>query len=116
MHYFMGLYDSPFDLMSSGEKTVDVRLYDRKRRLLSVGDMITFNKLTNPLEDITVRVKKLTQFSTFKELFETIPASDIGHKGRTVDELLNETYALYSPEKESEWGTLAIEVEKVETT
>lgn len=112
MHYFMGLYDQPFELMASGKKTVEVRLYDRKRRQLTVGDTITFNKLTNPFEDVTVRIKNLTRFPTFKEMYEAIPGEIMGSEHMTLEEMLESTYAIYPPEKEKEWGTLAIEVEK----
>jgi len=111
MHYFMGLYDQPFELMASGEKTVEVRLNDRKRRQLAVGDFITFNKLTNPLEDVTVRVKELTHFPTFAEMYRSIPLKAMGSNGDTVEEMLEKTYAIYPPKKEKEWGTVAIEVE-----
>lgn len=33
----MKLADAPFDLISSGNKTVEVRLYDEKRKQISVG-------------------------------------------------------------------------------
>ncbi|WP_423188879.1 ASCH domain-containing protein [Alkalibacterium sp. f15] len=115
MHYFMGLYDRPFELMASGKKTVEVRLNDEKRRKLSVGDFITFSKLTDPFDDVTVRVNNLTPFPTFKEMYETIPARDLGSHGKTVEALLERTYALYAPEKEKQWGTLAIEIGKQKT-
>lgn len=115
MHYFMGLYDRPFELVASGEKIVEVRLYDRKRRNLKIGDLITFNKLTNPLEDVTVRIKDLTRFPTFKEMYQTIPKEVMGSTDSTLEEMLEKTYTIYSPEKEQEWGTLAITIEKHET-
>lgn len=113
MHYFMGLYDRPFELMASGEKTVEVRLFDKKRRQLAVGDLITFSKLTNRLEDMTVQVKNLTRFATFREMYETIPAGDMGASGSTLEDMLEQTALIYPPEKEEKWGMLAIEVEKV---
>ncbi|WP_368646113.1 ASCH domain-containing protein [Alkalibacterium putridalgicola] len=115
MHYFMGLYDRPFQLVASGEKIVEVRLYDRKRRNLKIGDLITFNKLTNPLEDVTVRIKDLTRFPTFKEMYQTIPKEAMGSTDSSLEEMLEKTYTIYSPEKEQEWGTLAITIEKHET-
>jgi len=115
MHYFMGLYDRPFELVASGKKTVEVRLYDRKRRKLKIGDLITFNKLTNPLEDVTVIIKDLTRFPTFKEMYSTIPHEAMGAEESSLEEMLKETYTIYPPEKEEEWGTVAITIEKHET-
>ncbi|SFC12115.1 ASC-1 homology (ASCH) domain-containing protein [Alkalibacterium subtropicum] len=115
MHYFMGIYDHPFELVASGKKTVEVRLFDRKRRKLKTGDLITFNKLTNPLEDVTVRIKDLTRFPTFKELYEAIPAKAVGAEGSSLEKMLEKTHTIYSPEKEQEWGTIAITIEKHDT-
>lgn len=115
MHYFMGLYDRPFELVASGKKTVEVRLNDRKRRKLKIGDLITFNKLTNPLEDVTVRITDLTLFPTFKDMYQTIPQETMGSTESSLEDMLEKTYAIYSPEKEQEWGTVAITIEKHET-
>ncbi|GEK92213.1 ASCH domain-containing protein [Alkalibacterium kapii] len=108
MHYFMGLYDRPFELVSSGKKTVEVRLNDIKRRKLKIGDIITFNKLTNPFEEVTVRIKDLTYYQTFKEMYQDIPAKTFGSEDVTLEEMLEKTHVIYPPEKEQEWGTLAI--------
>ncbi|MGO1588952.1 MAG: ASCH domain-containing protein [Alkalibacterium gilvum] len=111
MHYFMGLYDKPFKLVEAGEKTVEVRLNDLKRQKLKIGDFITFNKLTNPFEAVTVRITKLSYFPTFKEMFQAFPADALGSKDVTLEEMLKHTHVIYPPEKEQEWGTLAISIE-----
>ncbi len=38
----MHLADLPFEQIRSGKKTVEVRLYDEKRRAIREGDVIVF--------------------------------------------------------------------------
>jgi ASC-1-like (ASCH) protein len=83
----MGLFETPFNSMKSGRKTVEVRLNDKKRRKLNIGDKIEFVKIPSENDTLTVEVTGLRKFNTFKEMYEVIP-----------------------PEKEKEWGTLAITI------
>ena len=41
MEHTMNLNAHPFEMMRSGKKTIELRLYDEKRRKISVGDMGT---------------------------------------------------------------------------
>lgn len=110
MEHKMGLYETPFNSMKSGKKTVEVRLYDEKRRKLNIGDMIKFTKLPDSHETLEVEVVELRQYPTFTEMYESIPASDFDAVGDTVSEMVNQTYKIYTPEKEKEWGTVAITI------
>lgn len=42
MQHIMRLNPLPFKMIASGEKTIELRLNDEKRRLINVGDEITF--------------------------------------------------------------------------
>ena len=42
MTHIMRLNPLPFKMIASGEKTIELRLNDEKRRLINVGDEITF--------------------------------------------------------------------------
>lgn len=114
MQHTMGLYEIPFNSIKSGKKTVEVRLNDEKRRKISIGDSIKFTKVPESNETLTVEVLKLKEFPTFKELYETIPAKDFDTVGDRIDLMLQQTYAIYSPEQEIEWGTLAITIKLLE--
>ncbi|SES28513.1 ASC-1 homology (ASCH) domain-containing protein [Gracilibacillus ureilyticus] len=110
MEHNMGLYETPFHSVKSGKKTVEVRLNDEKRRKVNIGDTIKFTKIPGNKETVTVEVTDLRQYSTFREMYENIPASDFDAVGDSVDEMVEQTYQIYTPEKEREWGTLAITV------
>lgn len=113
MNHDMTLYDDPFNAIQSKEKLVEIRLWDQKRRQLKVNDTITFTKLSNPLETLTVRVMALDRFPTFKEMYETLPDQILGAYGQTVDQMLDDTYEIYSQEQEQHWGTVAIHIEVI---
>lgn len=106
----MGLYESPFHSIKSGKKNVEVRLNDEKRRKINIGDSIKFIKVPKSNEALIVEVIELRKFPTFKEMYESIPASDFDTVGDPVDLMVQQTYEIYSPEQEKEWGTLAIKV------
>ncbi len=108
MEHTMRLNETPFYSMKSGRKKVEVRLNDEKRRRVKVGDTITFTKIPEGNETLTVEVIGLKQYSSFKDMYENIPASDFDAVGSSIGEMVEQTYQIYSPEKEKEWGTLAI--------
>lgn len=114
MNHDMTLYDDPFNAIQSNEKLVEIRLWDQKRRQLKVNDTITFTKLSNPLETLTVRVMALDRFHTFKEMYETLPDQILGAHGQTVEQMLENTYKIYSPEQEKQWGTVSIHIEVID--
>ena len=107
----MKLYKEPFQQIQSGKKTVEVRLYDQKRRKVKQGDAIEFAKLPEENEKINVKVKKLYTYPTFREMFEDLPAEKLGIVDNYIETNVKSIHNLYSPEREKEWGSLAIEIE-----
>lgn len=114
MEHKMGLYAQPMASIQSGRKTVEVRLNDEKRRKIKLGDTIQFTKVPGEEETLTVEVIGLREFPTFKEMYETIPAEDFDAVGDSISEMVDSTYEIYSPEREKEWGTLAITIKLLE--
>ena len=47
-NHIMNLNPSPFKMIREGNKTIELRLYDEKRKKLSIGDTITFINTDNP--------------------------------------------------------------------
>ncbi|WP_411953845.1 ASCH domain-containing protein [Alkalibacillus sp. S2W] len=110
MEHNMGLYESPFNSIKTGKKKVEVRLNDEKRRILNPGDTIKFSKVPHNKETLTVEIIELRHFSTFKEMYENVSASDLDAVGQSIDEMVERTYQIYTPEQENEWGTVAIKI------
>ena len=78
MEHNMHLYQSPFEKIKNGSKTIEIRLNDEKRRKISVGDYIKFTKLPNEDEQILVKVIALYPYATFEELYAAYDFSEFG--------------------------------------
>lgn len=104
----MNLYPEPFDLIKTGSKTVEMRLFDEKRRELSVGGLIVFtNAKTN--EEIITEIVDLKQFDSFKSLYANYKKTVIGYKDNEIakpEDML--TY--YSADQIKKYGVIAIEI------
>ena len=46
MTYYMNLWDDSFQAIKAGWKTIEMRLNDEKRSIISVGDTIEFTNTT----------------------------------------------------------------------
>lgn len=115
MIHQMGLYEEPFQSIKLGKKLVEVRLNDVKRRKIQIGDKIIFTKLPGGVEQLEVIVKNLTVYSSFKEMYEAIPAEAFDSVGEKLEDMLQSTYEIYSKKQEKQFGTLAIEVKNMES-
>jgi ASC-1-like (ASCH) protein len=105
MKHSMKLNLSPFQKVKEGKKKIEIRLNDEKRQLLQVGDEIEFRMVTDENQKIRTRVLELLSFPTFKELFAAFESEEYG--GTSKDEYYL-MHKIYSPEKEAEYGALAI--------
>ena len=68
----MKLNPGPFAMIKSGEKTIELRLYDEKRQQIKVGDSILFTS-TATGERIYAAVKRLHRFDSFEALYKALP-------------------------------------------
>lgn len=114
MIHKMGLYGEYFQSIIEGKKKVEVRLNDERRREIKVGDMIEFIKVPQQDEILKVHVTGIRKYDTFKKMYEDIPFKDFDCEGWTLNEMIDGTYEIYTPEQEKEWGTLAITISFIE--
>lgn len=108
MHHEMSLRPGPFAKIADGSKRYELRLHDEKRRLISVGDTITF-ACTADERRVHVRVTELLPFDDFAALYAALPMTACGYApGEAADPRDMERY--YPPEKQAQYGVLAIGV------
>ena len=108
----MKLNTAPFELIRSGKKIFELRLYDDKRRKLEIGDTIKFSNVSEPEEQIAVYVKALLRFTDFESLFEEIGLERCGNGADdSVNDAVQRMYIYYSKEDIIRYGALAIKVE-----
>lgn len=107
----MHLADLPFEQMKSGKKTVEVRLYDEKRREIREGDIIMFYR-ENRSEWIRARVKSLHRAPTFAKLFELpeLLLTKAGFGDVTISDAVDCMHRYYSAEQERQYGVIGIEL------
>jgi len=106
----MKLNSAPFEMIKSGEKTIELRLYDEKRQQIKVGDIITFTNTSNG-EKMSATVKKLHRFDTFNELYQALPLLLCGYTPEDIDSAHpSDMEQYYSVEEQRKYGVVGIEL------
>lgn len=114
MEHTMGLYEEHLNNIKNGDKIIEVRLNDEKRRKIKIGDTIRFIQVPDEAVEIRAEVKELTVYPTFKDMYENVSAEDMGSRGDTVEEMVKNTYEIYTPDQERIDGTLAIGIKYID--
>ena len=106
----MKLNSVPFEMIKSGEKTIELRLYDEKRQQIKVGDIIIFTNTVNG-EKMCATVKKLHRFDSFEELYKTLPLLQCGYVPEDVNTAHpSDMEQYYSAEEQKQYGVVGIEL------
>ena len=106
----MKLHPQPFEMIKSGQKTIELRLYDEKRQQIQVGDTIVFTN-TKTGESLTAAVMQLHRFRNFSELYQALPLLKCGYTTEDIDSAAPEDMALYySPAQQERYGVVGIEL------
>ena len=106
----MKLNSVPFEMIKSGEKTIELRLYDEKRHKIKVRDKIVFTDNTTG-ETLNTTVVKLHRFNTFNELYKSLPLLKCGYTTENVDKATpSDMEQYYSVEEQRKYGVVGIEL------
>lgn len=84
MFIAMKLNEKPFNLIKEGKKTIEMRLFDEKRKHITVGDTIEFTNIANPKEKLEVKVVGVHIYPTFKELYRDYRKEELGYSENEV--------------------------------
>ena len=103
------LATEPFNAITSGNKTIESRLYDEKRQKIQIGDQITFTNRDNSSQTATVKVIGLLRYATFHDLFSHNNPRKFG--GESVEWLENQINEFYSLHDQKQNGIIGIEFE-----
>ena len=107
----MSLAEKPFYMMARGEKTLEVRLYDEKRRRIAVGDKLQLELSTDTTKYLIAYVVALHRAASFTELFSSPLLESAGFGGLSPEEASEAMRAYYPRARELEYGVLGIELE-----
>ena len=106
----MKLNPAPFEMIKSGQKMIELRLYDEKRQLINVGDEIVFiNTVTG--EMLQTKVLKLHRFDSFADLYKSLPLLKCGYTSENVGSATPaDMEQYYSVDEQKKYGVLGIEI------
>lgn len=107
----MNLRKEPFNKIKNGSKIVESRLYDEKRQLIKIGDIITFTCDEQQLENISVVVKALFIYPNFTTMMTELPAEWFGHT--ESKNAIDEINQFYSKEDQRKFGVVGIRISKI---
>jgi len=110
MTHHMQLQPEPFDMIKSGVKTIELRLYDEKRRKIRIGDEILFTNTENG-KRLAVKVLELSVFDSFEELYKSLPLLRCGYTEQDIASASPGDMDVYYPkEKQKEYGVVGITI------
>lgn len=112
MRHDLQLAAQPFDLIASGQKTIELRLWDEKRQKITVGDDLVFHLVDQPEQTLVTKVLALHRFDSFAQLYDEL---DLLACGYTADNLASakpeDMTRYYSAEQEAKYGVVGMELE-----
>ena len=111
MIHYMNLHPQPFSMIANGRKTIELRLFDEKRQLISIGDTLIFTNTKDAHSTIACVVEKVHIFTNFEELYQALPLDKCGYlpeEMATASAKDMEVY--YSLEKQKCYGVVGIEI------
>lgn len=109
--HHMKLARIPFDMIASGKKTCEARLYDEKRRTVDLGDIIVFHCADNDEAKIETKVIGLLRYETFGDMFAHTDPRKFG--ADDAERMAEAMLRYYKQTKQDMFGVLGIELELV---
>ncbi len=103
MKHRMKLQAAPFALIAAGAKTVELRLYDEKRKKIAVGDEIEFTNAETEAR-LCCTVVALHKFPAFAALCEVLSPLKCGIASPA------EMDRYYTKEEQRAFGVVGIEI------
>ena len=103
----MKLKASPFSLIKRGDKTIEARLYDKKRESVRLGDTIIFHLLDDPDQTIEAKVIGLLRYETFGDMFAHNDVHKFG--GDNAETMAEKMLTYYDQAEQDMHGVIGIE-------
>ena len=111
MTHTMQLQPSPFEMIRNGTKTIELRLYDDKRRKIRIGDRIVFVHTENRAETLETSVTGLYVFDSFAALYDSLPLLECGYTEADIGTASPEDMDEYYPrEMQRKYGVVGIRI------
>lgn len=107
--FSMSLRPEYYEMVKSGEKDIELRMYDEKRRRMRNGDVLLIYNTQNRNDYIRAKIVRLHIAKSFADLATKISMSRTGFA--TLNALMMAISKFYDPDAESKYGIVGIELE-----
>ena len=104
----MKLSASAFKRFVEGEKSVEMRINDEKRKQLKEGDHIVFKNRDEENQSFKAKITKIVHFDSFEKLYQAYDKSALGYFDD--EEAHPQDMRQYYSDEDTKDGVLAIEV------
>lgn len=108
-NFSMSLRPEYYDMVRTGEKDIELRLYDEKRRRMRNGDILLIYNAQNCNEYIRTKIVRLHIAKSFADLAKKISMPRTGFL--SLYSLMTAISQFYDPDAESKYGIVGIEIE-----
>ncbi|MBM7636888.1 ASCH domain-containing protein [Streptococcus saliviloxodontae] len=110
MIHEMLLAPEPFEKIKSGQKTIELRLYDDRRQAITIGDQICFYRLGDEVQ-LNTEVVALHIFDDFTQLYEKLNLLKCGYTKSDIELAKPEDMeAYYALEQIKKYKVVGIEL------
>lgn len=110
MQYKMDLSEFSFNKIKAGRR-VDMRLFDKKRQSLKIGDMIEYENINNPHEHIECLVQGMAVFDNFSNMIDCLTPQMLGYDDK--EEIILRLNCAYSLDLQKNFNVVAIFIKNV---
>ncbi len=113
MKYEMKLQPEYYNFILNGTKRIEIRLNDKKRQQIKIGDTIKFLKEPELKEFFEAKVIALLKYNTFEDMFKDFDISILSDISMTKDKLIKDLEQFYPKEEQDKYGVLGIKIELI---
>ncbi|WP_294450984.1 ASCH domain-containing protein, partial [uncultured Gemmiger sp.] len=112
----MRLSPEPFEMIKSGRKTIELRLWDEKRQNIKIGDTIVFTNTASG-ETFRTTVLRLHRFDSFEALYHSLPLLKCGYTEENLAAAkASDMEKYYSADEQLKYGVVGIELAVSQTS
>ncbi len=109
MIHELRLNKEPFEAIKKGNKTIEMRLYDDKRKLIKTGDTINFKLRDDETKKLIAEVVDIKVYRNFNELYSNYNKIALGYdQDENADP--KDMLKYYSDQEQKEYGVVAIHI------
>lgn len=112
MQHTMKLQPKPIQMIKDGIKTIELRLFDEKRKKVKIGDTILFTNTENDNDILKVKVNEIYIFKSFEELYQNLPLLECGYtKENIAGAEPKDMEQYYSKVQQRKYGVVGFKIE-----